>query len=236
MPETQPGFFSSPGGLGLTFGALGFAGDLIGGIAAQKAQTRNRRRQRKAIRQARTFAEERIRELTGEGTLFAQGVDFLRGTFGDAASSPLAQDFVKQIRAAQASRGTLFGGAAVAQEAGGLSAFSQQLRASLLPQLQSFSFAPEQLRQSILGFEAPLRIAAKTGGQFAPTGANPFVSALQGGIAGGFGGTQLGFNLQGLQQQQQQNTQLQNLISQLSTQQQVLDPALQQLAMFGGNF
>lgn len=207
--------------LGVVGGLLGLTGDLVGAIATNRAQTRNRRRQRKAIAEARTFTDERLAELLGTGTLFSQGVDFLRGTFGEAADSPLAQDFVKQIRAAQAARGTLFGGAAVSTEASGLAAFSQNLRASLLPQLLSFSFAPEQLRQSILGFEAPLRVAARTGGALpgvgpAPTPVNPFVAALQGAIGGATGGFQVGLGFDQLAQSQQKNATLEKILEELT--------------------
>lgn len=204
MPENQGAGglfgFGAPAELGVGGGLLGFAGGLLQGYAQKAAATKARRRQRKAISGARTFADERIAELTGEGSLFAQGVDFLRSTFGDAANTPLAQDYVKQIRAAQASRGTLFGGAAVNTEASGLAAFSQDLRARLLPQLQSFSFAPEQLRQSIVGFEVPLRIASRTGAQLPgigpnPLAVNPFVGALNQGLAGFLGGAQIGLNV-----------------------------------------
>lgn len=144
--------------------------------------------------------------LEGErtGSLFSQGEDFLASTFGDPASSPLAQDFVKQIRAAQAARGTLFGGAAVNTEASGLAAFSQNLRTQLLPQLQEFTFAPERLRQSITGFETNLAIAEVTGG-FAPQQFQPsaLLSGIKGGTAGLLGGAQIGaaFDANNLSQQ-----------------------------------
>lgn len=189
------------GGVG---GLLGLVGGISGAITQKKTQTKFRRRQREAIGEARDFTSGRLEELLGEGTLFSQGTDFLSGTFGAADQSPLAQDFVKQIRAAQASRGTLFGGAPEAAEAGGLAAFSQQLRASLLPQLLSFTQAPEQLRQSILGFEAPLRVAARTGASIPGIGApqpgvDIFGSGLAGLVSGISGGAQVGSSFGGLQ-------------------------------------
>lgn len=192
-----------PGAVG---GLLGLAGGISSAFNQRRQQTRFRRRQRRAIGGARTFAEERLQELLGPRTLFGQGEEFLRGTFGAAAESPLAQDFVKQIRAAQAARGTLAGGAPEAAEAGGLAAFSQQLRASLLPQLQAFAFAPEQLRQSIIGFEAPLRVAARTGAalpgitppQIAP---DILTGALSQATAGFLGGAQIGASAEQLQEE-----------------------------------
>lgn len=189
-------------------GALGLIGGLISSSEQKRAAKKSRRRQRKAVGQARTFADERVAELTGEGTLFASGVDFLRDTFGDAANSPLAKDFVKQIRAAQAAKGTLFGSAADFNEAGGLSAFSQDLRSRLLPQVQNFAFAPEQLRQNILSHELPIRTSQVTG-QPIGAGAAPFIpgllsSGFNSAISGAFGGAQVGagFDTRNLQQEQ----------------------------------
>lgn len=195
-------------GLAGAGGILGLAGGITGAINTQRQQTRFRRRQRAAINEAREFTDQRLAELLGEGSLFSEGVDFLRGTFGNAADSPLAQDFVKQIRAAQAARGTFSGVGAAAAEAGGLAAFSQELRSRLLPQLQSFAFAPEQLRQSILGFEAPLRVSARTGAALpgiAPPPILPDVatSALNSSLAGLLGGAQVGISATNLRQQQE---------------------------------
>lgn len=134
----------------------------------------------------------RVDELLAS-PLLSQASSFLEGTFGDAAGSPLAQDFTKGIRAAQAARGTFFGGTAEAAEAGGLAAFSQRLRQDLLPQMLAFGTLPETLRQSVLGFEAPLRTQAATGGPgslFA--GAGGLGDIISGALSGGAGGFMLG--------------------------------------------
>ncbi len=184
-------------GAGIIGGLLGGAGGIFSSISAKKQQKKFKKGQKEGIQAARVFADERIEQLLGKGSLFSLGEDFLRGTFENAADSPLAQDFVKGIRQAQASRGTLAGPASEFTEAGGLAAFSQQLKAGLLPQLQSFSLAPEQLRQSIVGFEAPLRVASRTGASIA--GITPpqilpsiFGSALSGAAGGFLGGAQIG--------------------------------------------
>lgn len=105
----------------------------------------------------------RVDEIMAD-PLLTMARDFLQGTFENAADSPLAQDFAKGIAAAQAARGTYFGGSGISAEAGGLAAFSQRLRQDLLPSTIQFATLGEQLRQSILGFEANLRTAAATGG------------------------------------------------------------------------
>jgi hypothetical protein len=137
----------------------------------------------------------RVDELLAS-PLLSQARSFLEGTFGNAADSPLAQDFVKGIRAAQSARGTFFGGSAETQEAGGLSAFSQRLRQDLLPQALAFGTLPETLRQSVLGFEAPLRTAAATGGSglgdsSGLNAGNPLAAIFSGALSGAAGG----FNL-----------------------------------------
>lgn len=137
----------------------------------------------------------RVEEILAD-PLLVSARNFLQGTFDNAPDSPLAQDFVKGIRAAQASRGTFFGGSAEVAEAGGLSAFSQRLRQDLLPSLQSFGTLGESLRQGILGFEAPLRTAAATGGgglgdASGFLGPSPFGSALTGALSGAAGGFSL---------------------------------------------
>jgi hypothetical protein len=174
-------------------GVAGLAGGIINSINTKRQLTQFRRRQRAAIQEARDFTDQRVDDLIGDDSLFAQGRDFLSETFENTADSPLAQDFVSQLRAGQASRGTLHGGAAVTAEAAGLSAFSQQLRMQLLPQILAFSREPETLRQSILGFEAPLRIASKTGAllpgmtapQMSPSIAGSALAGLAQGAAGG---------------------------------------------------
>ena len=200
---------------GIAGGLLGITGGVVGAIQSERQQRRFRRRQRRAIGEARQFADERVAEITG-GPLFSQAVDFLQGTFENTADSPLAQDFARGIRQAQATRGTLFGGAGVAQEASGLAAFSQELRQSLLPQLLTFATEPERLRQSVLGFEAPLRVAAATGAALPgltpqPLLQSPIVAGLNSGIAGFSGGAQIGASFQNLSQQRQDIERLQAL-------------------------
>ena len=106
----------------------------------------------------------------------------------------LARSFAKSIRAQQAVRGTFGAGRlAASQEALGTSAFSQRLRQSLLPQALQFSFAPEQFRQSIAGFETPRLVAAATGGQLQGVGPPNFGPGLLSGfLSGASGGFQLG--------------------------------------------
>lgn len=137
----------------------------------------------------------RVDEILAD-PLLMQARSFLEGTFGNAADSPLAQDFVKGIRAAQAARGTGFGGAAINTEAGGLAAFSQRLRQDLLPQALAFGTLGENLRQSVLGFEAPLRTAAATGGgglgdSSGLVGPGILSSILRGATSGGAAGFSL---------------------------------------------
>lgn len=185
------------GGIGAIVGAT--AGAVGGFIQAHDAKRQQRlfaHRQRAAVADARKFADAKVESITNS-KLFQGAQSFLEGTFGDAASTPLAQDFATGIRQAQAARGLLFGGAAISQEASGLAAFSQQLKAGLLPEARAFIQLPEQLRQSILGFEAPLRVSSVTGAPLQGIQApqilqSPLSGALTQGVAGGLGGFQIG--------------------------------------------
>jgi hypothetical protein len=181
-------------------GLLSFGTDLIGGIRAERFQRRMRRRQRRAIAEARQFADETVQRVTSSD-LFRQAEQFISGTFGDAANSPIVQDFRRGIQQAQASRGLLFGGASVQGEAGGVAIEAARLRERLLPQSLQFALAPEQLRQSTLQSESVLRTAAATGapigGLQSPQFIDPFTNAIQSGIQGAVGGGQFAQELGG---------------------------------------
>jgi hypothetical protein len=186
------------GGLigGLAGGLLGLAGGAISAVEQRRAQTRFRRRQRGAIQEARTFADERVQAITGGG-LFQQAEQFLSRTFSDGTTNPLVSDFSKRLAATQAQRGVFFGGAAAVDVAGGAAGFLQQQRQSLLPTALQFAFEPERIRQSVLGFEAPLRVAAATGAALpgiTPPRQTPGVvsSALNNAISGAAGGFAVG--------------------------------------------
>jgi hypothetical protein len=249
-------------------GVLGSIGGVLSGIDKKKAATKFRRRQRRAIRQSREFADERINELLGDPsrflrpageqervggliqglsrmlpggkfgggirdeigrfgsrvaagpapprTLYERGVQFLAGTFDRPEDSPLADQLRKSLRVAQESRGLRRSVAGAVGEARALGAFTQNLRASLLPSMMQFSTLPEQLRQSIIGFEAPLRTAAATGapvpglGPVNPGSLFPGVAGgiFQQGVAGALGGFQMGSAISAQAQQVQQNEQL----------------------------
>jgi hypothetical protein len=188
------GLGAALGGAGIG-GLLGFTGSLISGFQAKKAQTRFRRRQRRAIEEARQFADETVSRIT-DSPLFSQAQDFLTGTFGAAADSPLVQDIGKQIRAAQSARGLFFGNAAASAEALGTGVAAQRLRQSLLSSVAQFATLPEQVRQSTLNTEAALRTAAATGAAFGGLQPQQFIDpigqALSSGIQGAAGGFQLG--------------------------------------------
>lgn len=208
-------------------GLFGLAGGLIGGYERKKAQTKFRRRQRAAIGAARQFADERIQQLLGS-PLLRQGMEFLEGTFARPEDSPLADQLRKSLRVAQESRGLRRSVAGAVGEARALGAFTQNLRASLLPEVARFGTLPEQLRQSIIGFETPLRVAAATGAPVPGIQANPeqlfggFLGSSLGqaaaGAAGGFQiGSALSFQQQMLQQQQRSAQQQQELIDAIRT-------------------
>lgn len=211
---------------GLVGGAVGGIAGAVGGAieaANQRAEmARFRRRQRLAIGQAFERGDVLTQALTGAdygvdldtvqaqgGTLgrgirrqtgpslFQLGENFLRGTFSDPTSSPLVQNVAKQIRAAQAARGTLGGGAAVSAEALGSGVAAAELQQSLLPQLLEYTQFPELLRQRIIGFEAPLLSAMGTGaalpGMTPPSIApSVFGAGLGGFTSGALGGFQIG--------------------------------------------
>lgn len=181
---------------GVTGVIVGGALGALGGVFAARASKRFRRRQRAAIQSARDFADATVERITSDD-LFTGARDFLSSTFNEGAQSPLALDFAKSIRAAQSVRGTFRGNIGAAQEAIGASGFAQRLRAQLLPQALSFAEAPERLRQSVLGFEAPLRVAAATGAQIAGVGpqaqiGSAFGQGFTGGVSGALGGFQVG--------------------------------------------
>ena len=133
----QIAFGAAAGGLG------SFAADLIGGIRAERFQRRMRRRQRKAIAEARQFADETVQRVTSSD-LFRQAEDFISGTFGDAANSPIVQDFRKGIQQAQASRGLFFGGASALQ-------FRLQAQGTGVP-YQVFLMLPYVVTLAVLAF------------------------------------------------------------------------------------
>lgn len=192
----------SPLGGALVGGLIGLAG----GFLQERGQRKFRRRQRRAISQAREFADETVSNIINS-ELFSSAQDFITSTFRDAADSPLAQDFGKRIRSQQAIRGTFTGNLAAAQEAIGVSGFAQQLRSSLLSPALQFATTPERLRQSILSVEAPLRVAAATGAQLPGLGAQgSFLSPLEAMLGQGLSGGAAGFQL-GLERQQSQELQ-----------------------------
>lgn len=180
---------------GIVGGVLGLAGNLIQAQQAKRAQTRFRRRQRRAIQEARTFADQTAQRIQ-DNPLFSSAADFLQRTFDDAGGSPLVQDFQKQIQASQSSRGLFFGGASAAGEAGGLAVAAQRLRQDLLPNIRNFTVLPEQIRQSTLAQESTLRAAAATGaplpGLAQPQFIDPISASIQGAIQGGTAGAALG--------------------------------------------
>jgi hypothetical protein len=182
-------------------GLLGLTGGIISSVEQRRAQTRFRRRQRGAIESARQFADERVAAITG-GDIFRKASDFLSRTFDDGTTNPLAGDVAKRLSALQAERGAFFGGAAALDVAAGAGGFLQQQRQSLLPTAAQFAFEPERIRQSVLGFEAPLRIAASTGAAFGGLQPQPFVpgvasSALNNAISGAAGGFNIGRSVGG---------------------------------------
>lgn len=180
---------------GIVGGVLGLAGNFLQAQQAKRAQTRFRRRQRRAIQEARTFADQTADRIQ-QNPLFASARDFLQGTFDEAGASPLVQDFQRQIQASQASRGLFFGGASAAGEAGGLAVAAQRLRQDLLPNIRNFTLLPEQVRQQTLSQEATLRSAAATGaplpGLSQPAFIDPLSAGIQGAIQGGTAGAAVG--------------------------------------------
>ncbi len=215
---------------GILGGAGGIAGGLLGGIGnflnqhqARKDFRTFKRRQREAIKKSRAFADERVTELL-DSPLLRMGREFLEGTFASPETSPLADQLRKGLRVAQQSRGLRRGTVGAVAEARALGAFTQQLRASLLPQVESFGTLPERLRQSVLGFELPIRIGQAVGLNVAGLGAAPGLesglspgsslgAALGGAIPGAAGGASLGFGFADRLSAAQDRTRLLELIS-----------------------
>jgi len=196
-------------------GITGGLGSFFGARESKKAFRRFRKRQAGAITKAREFTDERIAALTGPGTLLGLGTEFLRGTFSDPESSPLAESLTKGLRVAQESRGLRRSTIGAVSEARALGAFTQNLRSSLLPAVQQFGTLPETLRQSILGFELPIHIGRATGLNVSGLGVAPGLEAgfasggstsaiLSGAASGLLGGANIGFGFQQMQQNQQE--------------------------------
>jgi hypothetical protein len=186
-------------------GILGGIGNIFSQRQARKDFRTFKRRQREAIKKSRAFADERVTELL-DSPLLRMGREFLEGTFSSPEASPLADQLRKSIRVAQQSRGLRRGVVGAVSESRALGAFTQQLRASLLPQVQSFGTLPERLRQSVLGFELPIRIGQAVGLNVSGLGAAPglesglspgssLAAGLGGGISGAAGGASLGFGI-----------------------------------------
>lgn len=210
-------------GLGFGIGG-GIVGAVAGGVGAlldrqsqKKALSSFRKRQKRAIASAREFTDQRVAELTGEGSLIKLGKDFLRGSFEGGGNSPLEEQLRKSLAVAQESRGLRRSAISASGEARALGAFSQQLRQQLLPSLEQFGSVDERLRQSVLGFELPIRIGQATGlnvsGLSAAPGQSLGGSSTTGAVLGqavsGFlGGANLGFGFANQLQNQQQNQEL----------------------------
>jgi hypothetical protein len=205
--------------LGATLGGLGA---FFGAREQKKAFRRFRKRQSLAIEDARKFADERVASIL-DSPLIKLSREFVEGTLRDPGSSPLAEGLRKSLRVAQEARGLRRSTAGAVAEASSLAGFQQQLRAQLLPQAQQLGVLPEQLRQSIIGFEAPLRIAQATGLNFTGFGTAP---GLEAGFAGGgslssilsqsaqgfLGGAQAGAAFQNNLAQQRREAELLDLI------------------------
>lgn len=191
---------------GGVLGALGATGNVLGGIGASRRARRQRRRVRRLVAFAARQAEAESKRF--EQTAAFQGVSkFYRQIFEQGVPDFLQTDFANRIRAAQAARGTAFGGAGAKQEALSLSMANLRARQeSAQPYLQT-ALMPFQVRQSafqqylgetglgrgVAAFgPSPLEVAAK--------GLSGFVGGFAGGFQAGLGG--FGLPKTGGQQQQ----------------------------------
>jgi hypothetical protein len=221
---------------GLLGGLFAAGGSILGAREKKKAFRRFRKRQRIAIDQAREFADERVAALTGEDSLIGRGINFLKGTFDDPAGSPLADQLRKSIQVAQESRGLRRSTIGAVSEARALGAFTQKQRQSLLPELVRFGTVGENLRQSIISFEMPLRVGAATG--LNVTGLQPAAGMGQGFSGGGaassalnsfasgfLGAGQIGMAAADSLQRSDQNASILNEIRAMRMQQSLSGPA-----------
>jgi hypothetical protein len=112
-------------------------------------------------------------------------------TFG--GMDPLSQDFVKNLRASQSSRGLEISMAAGAGEAAGLSSFRFQMQEQMLPQLMALAEAPANLRARYEGGNLQREVYRAGAGAVAYGQANQSLfgsgpSALEGMFQGGAAG------------------------------------------------
>jgi len=145
------------------------------------------------------------------GVLMSENLRAVAGqvpTFGGL--DPLSQDFVKNLRVAQAARG-LEGQAAGAGEAAGLASFRVQLQSQMLPQLMALAENPASLRAKYETGNLQRDVYRAGAGAVAYGQANPNLlfspsvlgEAMKGGasgfalgssIGGGFGGGAFGLD------------------------------------------
>jgi hypothetical protein len=185
----------------LTGGALGAIGGIFSSRARRKAAERFKKDQQAGITEARDRTEDRVSALLDNPVIEAAN-NFLLESF-EGEGGPLADQFQRRLEVAQESRGIRRSRAGAVAEASSLAAFSQQFKASLLPQAQSFGTLGERFRQSILAQETPISIGFHTGAAIPgisnlspeladPVGFDPLASAFQGAVQGASGGFQLG--------------------------------------------
>ena len=199
---------------GIGLGAIGAIGGIFSSRARRKAAERFKRNQQAGIQEARDRTEDRVSALLDNPVIEAAN-NFLLESF-EGTGGPLADQFQRRLEVAQESRGLRRSRAGAVAEASSLAAFSQQFKASLLPQAERFGTLGERFRTSILSQETPISIGFHTGAQIPgisnlspeladPVGFDPLASAFQGFAQGAAGGFQIS---QGFSNQRRFNDQL----------------------------
>lgn len=178
-------------------GAIGAVAGGVSGFLNARTARKNRRRMRRQLIASREYADQRINELTGQGTLFGRAKEFLNQTFSEGGNVDLRGAISQQMRVAQASRGLFTGNAAAAAEGQAVGMAQTQLRANLAPLASQFTFMPEQMRQSI-------QQSRFAGANFFASTNNAFTEIANQALQGGAGGAQMAQYFKGFGQQQQQ--------------------------------
>lgn len=115
--------------------------------------------------------------------------------------TPLETNFLKNLQAAQASRGIHMSAAAGAGEAAGLAAFRTQIQMQMVPQLLALAEAPAAMRAKYEGSSLARNVFQVTGGAAAYGQAQPELgfagSALSGAFKGLASGAAMGANIGG---------------------------------------
>ena len=127
----------------------------------------------RALQVAQQQSQQQLYDIFSSPAMNAYA-GYLGDLFTKGIPDVAANEYAGRLRAAQAARGTAFGGAAETQEAILLTTLAEQGRQALLPQLQQFALLPNTLRQQNVQANLQAQQASQN------IGFQPFGASLQG--------------------------------------------------------